>query len=93
VEALAAIADRRFDLVITDVLMPEMDGLQLIRRIREQRPYTRILAVSGGGRFLPSRFCAKLADDLGAEVSITKPLSEDVLLRGVDLALTRPIVA
>lgn len=92
-EALAAIDEHHFDLVITDILMPEMDGLELIIRIRERRPYTRILAVSGGGSFLTGPLCTKLADDLGAEASITKPLSEDTLLRGVDLALTRPIVA
>jgi signal transduction histidine kinase/CheY-like chemotaxis protein len=45
--ALAAISQRRFDLVITDYAMPGMDGAELIRRAREVRPDSRFLIVTG----------------------------------------------
>jgi CheY-like chemotaxis protein len=38
------------DLVVTDIFMPDGDGLEMIRRLRRARPKTRILAISGGGR-------------------------------------------
>ncbi|MFW5837891.1 MAG: response regulator, partial [Desulfovibrionaceae bacterium] len=39
------------DLVITDIVMPEMDGLEAINRLREKHPDLRVLAISGGGRW------------------------------------------
>jgi len=49
-EASAAIAAAKFDLVITDLLMPEKEGLELIKELRRESVSIRIIAMSGGGR-------------------------------------------
>ena len=49
VEAISHIDRRSYDLIITDYMMPKMDGLELIRRIRSKYPSTPILVVTGNG--------------------------------------------
>lgn len=63
------------DLVITDLVMPNQEGLALIREIRKTRPETRIIAMSGAfsGRFL------KTAELLGADATLVKPIRPEVL--------------
>jgi PAS domain S-box-containing protein len=62
------------DLVITDIFMPETDGLQVIREIRQGFPGTKIIAISGGGETVAGDFLghAKL---FGADRTFSKPLS------------------
>jgi len=49
--ALARLAGTPVDLVIVDIIMPGMDGVQFIRTLRERQPGARIVAISGGGNF------------------------------------------
>jgi CheY-like chemotaxis protein len=49
VEAISHIDRRSYDLIITDYMMPKMDGLELTRRIRSKYPSTPILVVTGNG--------------------------------------------
>src|SRR5215207_9343768 len=51
-EACAAINRQRFDLVITDMLMPNGDGIDLITKAKTVHPDARSLAMSGGGRYV-----------------------------------------
>jgi DNA-binding response OmpR family regulator len=60
------------DLVITDIIMPEKEGLETIREIRDQRPDAKILAISGGGRIGNMDFLA-FAGKLGASEIMPKP--------------------
>ncbi len=64
--------EQPIDLVITDIYMPEQDGLQTIRDLKRDHPATRIIAVSGGGR---SMNLAPLdyARDFGADRTLAKP--------------------
>lgn len=69
---LRRLAERRFDLVITDIFMPEKDGIETILEMRRDYPGVKIIAMSGGGAtgnlaYLPA------ARQLGAIRSITKP--------------------
>jgi len=78
----------KFDLVITDVLMPDGDGLQLIRELKAAQPGVRILAISGGGRYMEGGDCLKMARGLGANAAVMKPFTRHQLLAGMELALT-----
>lgn len=68
-EALQAAA---FDLVVTDISMPGMDGLELIRAVRERQPAAGILAISGAGWDDP-HLPLKLAKHFGADATLLKP--------------------
>ncbi|MGO8943787.1 MAG: response regulator [Syntrophobacteraceae bacterium] len=70
------------DLVITDVVMPEMEGLDVIMDLRRQFPGTKIIAVSGGGKIGPEDYL-KMAGKLGANRTFTKPFGCNALLDAV----------
>ncbi len=78
-EAIAALKQRKFDLVITDVLMPDGDGLDLITALKLAQPAARILAMSGGGRYVEGNDCLKMARGLGAHAVVMKPFSWEQL--------------
>lgn len=63
------------DILVTDVLMPERDGLEVIREFRRIYPEAFVLAMSGGSGLFEDRFCLELARQLGANVIIKKPFS------------------
>ncbi len=75
-DAWKAVVDRYFDLVILDLSMPEEDGIEVIRSIRAELPYIKVVAVSG---FLHGAFL-RAARNLGAESTLHKPVREEVLL-------------
>ena len=83
-EALKKARERRFDLLLTDLVMPEQEGLEIIRILRKERPDLKVVAVSGafGGAFL------KAAHLLGAHATLLKPVSPDQLLAAVQGALS-----
>jgi CheY-like chemotaxis protein len=78
-EALRQLAKRPADLVIVDMLMPEKDGIETIGAIRARWPSIRIIAISGGGASLPSRYLLDTAKAVGADAVMDKPLSRHVL--------------
>lgn len=90
VEALRILDKQDFDLVITDVLMPEMDGIELIPQIRKKRPRAFILAMSGGGHNFMGDYCVKLAASLGAHAVIMKPFGIADMKDAVERAFPAP---
>ena len=66
----------RPDLVITDIIMPEKEGIETIRDIREECANANIIAISGGGRIGNADFL-RIARQLGASDVIAKPLYPD----------------
>ena len=75
-----------YDLVITDLIMPEMDGIATVRAIREQSSNTKILAISGGVRNADGDLLAS-AVKAGAIGVLGKPFSNGDLLHAVDCAI------
>lgn len=78
-EAIRIIRREPCDLLITDLVMPEGEGLETIRAIRKEWPGVKVLAISGafGGQFLEA---AKL---LGADKALMKPVSPEALIGAV----------
>lgn len=70
--ALSAVKLARPDLVITDVYMPEMDGIEFLTRLREEDPDLPVLAVSGGS-LASADFVLEDASQLGANAVLAKP--------------------
>ncbi len=87
VEAAALLTEQRFDLVITDIVMPGGDGFELIASFRKAQPMARIVAISGGGKYLQGSDCLKIARGLGANAAVMKPFKWEELQQAIDLAL------
>ncbi len=74
-ELLRLVKERMFDLVITDIVMPDGDGWEAILAINRIRPDIRILAISGGGAKMPPDACLRMARGVGADVVLKKPFN------------------
>jgi CheY-like chemotaxis protein len=85
---LAVFRTEQPDLVITDMIMPEKEGIETIREICRQRPDARIVAISGGGRIKSADFLA-MAKKLGATDVLAKPFEPAALLGCVARCLAR----
>lgn len=75
------------DLVITDLIMPDKEGLEVIREIRNLNPQAKIIAISGGGLVDPKMYL-NLAQKLGAVRTFTKPIENEVLISAITETLT-----
>ena len=77
------------DLVITDIFMPEKEGLETIDEIKQVCPQTKIIAISGGGRMDPEDYL-EIAMRVGADYSLLKPFDIQLLVDAVDDLLGKP---
>ena len=82
-EALEALAQQRYDLVISDVVMPGMEGFELLKRIRKKYPGLRVIILTGFARE------HEISDFLlhGANEYLTKPFQVTELLAAVEEVL------
>jgi CheY-like chemotaxis protein len=78
-KAVETITHAAADLVITDILMPEMDGMETLRAMRRLRPALPILAISGGSHGNPDDYLG-IAKVLGATETLSKPFRPADLL-------------
>jgi len=95
-EALEQLQRTPMDLVITDIIMPKMNGVQAIESIRRAFPMVRIVAISGGGNFgvagyqptaIATNAYLRSAEEAGAHVVLTKPFEFDDLIEVVERLL------
>lgn len=70
------------DLVITDILMPDKEGIETILELRHHHTSVRIIAISGGGRIGNKDFL-RTAKHLGADRTLAKPFGKEALLKAV----------
>lgn len=87
-QALEIFRAKQPDLVLTDIIMPEKEGIETIIVIRKERRAARIVAMSGGGR-VQNRHFLDLAKALGADEVLEKPFSDAELLEKVRRCLKR----
>jgi two-component system, chemotaxis family, chemotaxis protein CheY len=85
-EAMRAFEAQNPDLVIVDIIMPDKDGIEIIREMRRIRPDARIIAMTGGGRF-PNLDFLKMAREFGAADAVAKPIDPDDLAARVEACL------
>jgi CheY-like chemotaxis protein len=74
------------DLVVTDLIMPEEDGLKVVIKLRELKPSIKIIAISGGGKVGPGSYL-NLAKALGADAIYSKPFSINDLIAKIEQLL------
>lgn len=77
-----------FDLIVTDILMPDTDGLELLQQARQRWPLTPLIAMSSGGR-LDSSYYLPLANAMGAAAVMHKPLRPEPFVALVHEVLGR----
>jgi DNA-binding response OmpR family regulator len=76
--------------IITDILMPEQEGLETIREARRRHPAIRILAISGGGAGGPEIQLLRFAQNFGADLALSKPFTASQLVSAVRTLLGLP---
>ena len=77
--AMTVLRDELPDVVVTDIIMPEQEGIETIVKIRHDHPEIKIIAISGGGRIRNVDFL-EMARSLGADEVIQKPFEAEELL-------------
>lgn len=77
------------DLIITDMVMPDMDGVELIMALRHTEPRPRVIAISGGSQFSEA-LLLPFAQRLGVQRTLAKPIQADALLQAVAEVLAGP---
>ena len=88
-EAPKVLAAHSIQVVITDLLMPERDGLEFITEVRKSHPDLRIIAMSGGGHIARDSYL-RIAKNFGAHVLLEKPLSQAGVLEAIERVLKVP---
>jgi DNA-binding NtrC family response regulator len=86
-QALEVCAQFEPDLVLTDIIMPDKEGLETIQELLEISPQLKIVAMSGGGRYGPDSYLP-LAEKLGAKASLQKPFMREELINTINSVLT-----
>ena len=82
-EAIRIAEERKPHLIITDIIMPESDGIEVITVVKEKNPKIKILAISGGGR-ISAKDHLKIAKQLGASGVLAKPFSTEELISEIN---------
>lgn len=86
-EALEWLEEAHVDLVITDLVMPHMDGVDFVRRLREKRPSLPVIVVSGSSKSVMDRYGINTLDIPGANASLSKPFKSADLIQQVQRLL------
>lgn len=83
---LEMLEQQSFDLLLTDILMPEVDGIEVLRIVKRRWPGLPVIAVSGGGQ-IAARDLLEMVDHLGADRVLQKPVRREDLLAAIDTLL------
>ena len=88
---LELMKDTRFDFIVTDIMMPEMDGLEVIQAVRARHKDVKIIAISGGGWRQPGPQVLGTAAMFGADAILFKPFSRQELLAAVKAVVGKAV--
>jgi two-component system, OmpR family, response regulator CpxR len=87
-DGVALVQEGRPDLIITDILMPQKEGIETIREVLDRAPGTKIIAISGGGT--QNLMFLDAAKAFGAHAALAKPFRPDELIETVNRVLATP---
>ena len=90
IEGIRRYRENPADLIITDLIMPNKDGIGMIIDLKKEFPKVKIIAMSGGGVNRPEGYLDG-AKKLGATRTLTKPIDRDEMLKAVKETLKDPI--
>ncbi|MGA2692059.1 MAG: response regulator [Opitutaceae bacterium] len=85
-EAIKLFDDSAPDVVLTDLIMPEKEGLETIAEIRQSHPHVKIIAMSGGGR-VSAVDHLRVAKAMGADQILAKPFSNEAVAAALEMVL------
>lgn len=85
--ALKKLESLKPDLIITDIIMPEKDGIEVIMGVKQKSPEIKIIAISGGGRINAENHLY-IAQNIGADAILTKPFSTAELIEKINEIMT-----
>ena len=85
-EGMEFLSENEVDIVITDIIMSEQEGMQTISQVQSQHPGTKIIAMSGGGRIVPEEYL-QTAERFGVNATLKKPFRSSNLLEAVEHCL------
>lgn len=86
-EAIIQFGTHRPEMVITDIIMPDMEGTETITQLRQMDPDVKIIAISGGG-FVQPEFYLGLAKKMGADQIIRKPIDLHEMMDKIEALLS-----
>ena len=89
IEGIRVYRQKPADLIITDLIMPNKDGIGMIIDLKKEFPNVKIIAMSGGGLNKPEGYL-RGAKKLGAAYTLTKPIDRDEMLRTIKDVLKAP---
>ncbi len=87
-EGLRLFQQERPDLIITDLIMPELEGLEVINRIKKNNDNVPILAMSGGGHHCRRDVILHVSELFGAKAVLPKPFTRSELMQAIVVALS-----
>jgi DNA-binding NtrC family response regulator len=83
-EVLELIGKAGTDLLITDILMPDIDGIELIQEVGKKYPSLKILAISAGGYVVSPESYLNIAELSGSSARLEKPFSKEALISAIN---------
>ncbi len=86
-EAIKKLRGAQFDAIVSDIWMPEMDGIELLKEIRGSGNNIPVVVISGGAPNAPLTYTAPLAATFGANVVVYKPFEKAELLKALETVL------
>lgn len=81
-QGLKLMESKQFDLIITDIVMPQKEGIETILAIRSKNKSLPIIAISGGGKIRPDQYL-HMAQQIGADYTFQKPFEKEPFLGAV----------
>jgi two-component system chemotaxis response regulator CheY len=82
--ALTDLREREYDLLLTDIVMPAVDGVRVVEHARQHRPDLPIIAMSGGSGFMIPEVGLRWSQAAGANRVLKKPFRREELLAAIE---------